>query len=63
MARANEFSMSQRMDIFEHFLKFRIYKSIFLSQKYDVTNKACSRPIYVNDMYTGMKLRVYAWFP
>jgi len=55
--------MSQQIDIFEYFLKFRIYNSIILGQENDVMGKAYSRPIYVNDIYKGMKWEVYTWFP
>jgi hypothetical protein len=60
---ANEFSMSQQMDIFDHFPKMRIYNCIIISQVHDVIDKEYSRPINVNDVDTGMKLGVYTWFP
>jgi hypothetical protein len=63
VAGANELSMSQRMDIFIHFSKIRIYNCIIISQGHDVIDKEYNRPINVKDEDTGMKLMVYTWFP
>jgi hypothetical protein len=63
VAGANEFSMSQRMNIFDHFSKMRIYNCIIISKVHDVIDKEYSRPISVKDEDTGMKLDVYTWFP
>jgi hypothetical protein len=50
VAGANEFSMSQQMNIFHCFSRFRIYNCIIVSGEHDVVD-------------TGMKLAVYSWFP
>jgi hypothetical protein len=50
VAGANEFSMSQQINIFHFFSKFRIYNCIIVSPEHDVVD-------------TGMKLAVYSWFP
>jgi hypothetical protein len=63
VAGANEFTMSQKIDIFEHFLKFRIYNCIIVSKVHDAIYKEPSRPINVNDVNTGISLGVYTWFP
>jgi hypothetical protein len=63
VAGANEFSMSEKTDIFEFFSKLRIYNCIIVSQEQYVTDKEYSRPINVNNIDTGMKLGVYTWFP
>ena len=63
VAGANEFSVSQQMEIFDHFSKLRIYNCIIVSQEHDVIDEEYSRPIKVNDVDAGMKLGVYTWFP
>jgi hypothetical protein len=63
VAGKNDFSISQQTFIHDHFLKFRIYKCIIVSQEHYIIDKACSRPININDVDTGMKLGVYTWFP
>ena len=63
VAGANEFSMSQQMEIFDFFSKLRIYNCIILSQEHYVIYKEYSRPIKLNYVDTGMKLVVYTWFP
>jgi hypothetical protein len=63
VAGANEFLMSQQMDIFDLFSKLRIYNSIIVSQEHYVIDKGASRPISVNNVDTRMKLAVYTWFP
>jgi len=40
-----------------------MYNCIILSQMHVAIDKAYSRPIFVNDIYTGMKSVVYNWFP
>jgi len=63
VAGTNEFSVSQQMEIFDSFLKLRIYICIIESrQLYDI-DKEYSRPINVNDVDTDMNLGVYTWFP
>jgi len=52
----SDFSKLQQMDIFDHSSKLRIYNCIIVSQEHDVIDKAYSRPIYFNDIDTGMKL-------
>ena len=59
VAGANEFSMSQQMDIFEYFSRLRIYNSIIVSQNLDVIDKEYIRPTKDNEVSTGMKLVVY----
>jgi len=59
----NEFSVSQQMDIFDHFSKFRIYNCIFVSLERDVIDKLFKRPIKVNDVEKDIILFVYNWFP
>jgi len=63
VAGANEFSMSQQMDILEYFSRLRIYNCIIVSQKHDVIDNEYSRPTKDNEVSTGMKLVVYTWFP
>ena len=63
VAAANEFSMSQQIDIFDYFSKFRIYNCIIVSQEHDIIDKEYSRPIKVDDVDARMKLGVYTWFP
>jgi len=63
VAGANEFSLSQRMEIFDRFSKIRIYNCIIVSQENYVTDKEYRRSINVNDVDAGMKLGVYTWFP
>ena len=63
VAGANEFSMSQQIDIFDYFSLLRIYNCIIISQEHYVINKEFSRPTNVNDVDTGMKFVVYTWFP
>jgi len=63
VAGANEFSILQQIDIFDHLSKFRIYNCIILSQEHCVIVKEYSRPINVNDVDKGTKLGVYTWFP
>ena len=63
VAGANEFSMSQQRDIFDHFSKMRVYNCIIVSQGHDVIDEEYSTPIKVNDVDAGMKLVVYTWFP
>ena len=63
MAGANEFSVSQKKDIFDVFSKLRIYNCIIVSQEHSVIDKEYSRSKNVNDVHTGMKLGVYTWFP
>jgi hypothetical protein len=63
VAGANEFSMSQKIDIFDHFSQWRIYNCIIVSQEHYVIDEEYSRPTYVKDVDTGMKLGVYTWFP
>jgi hypothetical protein len=63
VAGANDFSMKQQMEIFEHFSKLRIYNCIIVSQQHDVLDEEYSRPIKLNDVNAGMKLVVYTWFP
>jgi hypothetical protein len=63
VAGANEFSMSQKTEIFNFLSKFRIYNCIIVSQDNYVISKKYSRPVKENDIHTGMKLGVYTWFP
>jgi len=63
VAGANDCSKWQQMDIFDHSSKWRIYNLIIVSQEHDVIDKTYSRPKCVNDIDTGMKMRVYTWFP
>jgi hypothetical protein len=63
VAGANEFSMSQQIDIFEYLSSSRIYNCIIVSREHHVMDKEYSRPIRVNDVDTGLKLGVYTWFP
>jgi len=63
VAGANEYSMSQQMEIFDYFSKFRIYNCIIVSQENYVIGKEYSRPIKGNDVDTDMKLGAYNWFP
>ena len=63
VAGANEFSMSQQIDIFDIFSKLRMYNCIIVSREHYVVDKENSRPKKVNDVDTGMKLGVYTWFP
>ena len=63
VAGANEFSVSQQIDIFDHFSKFRIYNCIIVCQGHDIIYKEHSRPINVNDVDKGIRLGVYTWFP
>jgi len=63
MAGAKDFSMSQQINIFDHFSKLRIYNCIMVSQEHDVTDKENSRPINGNDVGTGITFEVYTWFP
>jgi hypothetical protein len=60
---ANEFSMSQQIDIFDHFSQWRIYNCIIVSQGHYVIDKEYSSPAYVNDVDRGMKLGVCTSFP
>jgi len=63
VAGANEFSMSQQMDIFDYFSKFRLYNTIIVSKELIIIDKELSRTIIVNNIDTGMKLGVFTWFP
>jgi len=63
VAGANEFSMSQKKNIFTAFSKLRIYNCITVSQEHYVIDKEFSRPININDVDTDMKSVVYTWFP
>jgi hypothetical protein len=63
VAAASEFSMSQQMEIFNHFSIMRIYNCIIVSQERHVINKGYSRSMNVNDVDIGKKLGVYTWFP
>jgi hypothetical protein len=55
--------MSQQMDIFDYFSKFRIYNCVILSKDYKQIDKEYNRPITVNNVNTSMKLAVHTWFP
>jgi len=63
VAGANEFSISQKTEIFDYFSKFRIYNCIIVSQENYVIDKEYGTPKKVNDVDTGMKLGVYTWYP
>jgi hypothetical protein len=63
VAGEDEFSMSQKPDIFNYFSKFRIYNCIIVNQLQNVNDKEYSRTKKVNDVDTVMKLGVYSWFP
>jgi len=63
VAGANKFSVSQQIDIFDHFSKFRIYNCIVVSLDRDEIHKLYKRPIRVNDVDIGITLVVYTWFP
>ena len=63
VAGANEFSMSQQMDIFDSFSKLRIYNCIIVSREHYDIDKKYSSQINVNNVDTGMKLLIYTWFP
>jgi len=63
VAGANQFSMSQKVDILHFFSKRRIYNCIIVSQEHNVIDNGYSRQKKVNYVDTGMKLGVYTWFP
>jgi len=63
VAGANEFSVSQQMDIFDYFSIFRIYNCIILSLKYDVIHKLYKSPKKDIDVQKAIILFVYTWFP
>jgi len=63
VAGANEFSISQQMNIFDYFSKLRLYNCIIISQCYNVIEKEYSRAINLNYEDTSMELEVYTWFP
>jgi len=48
---------------FIFFSKYSINDCIIVSQEHYVIDKVYNRPINVNYVDTGMKLRVYTWFP
>jgi len=60
---ANEFSMSQQIDIFDYLSKFRIYNCIIVNRGHYIIDQEHSRQITFNDVDTGMKFGVYTWFP
>jgi len=49
VAGANEFSVSQQIDMFDHFSKMRIYNCIVVSMGHDVIHKLYEKPIKFND--------------
>ena len=63
VAGANEFSMSQQMNIFNHLPKFILYNCIIVSQEYDLIEKVYRRRANVYDLDKGIKLGVYTSFP
>ena len=63
VAGAIEFSVSQQREIFRYLSYIGIYNCIILSRGHYKIDKKYSREINVNDVDTGMKLGVYAWFP
>jgi len=63
VAGANEFSTLEQRNILNSFSILRIYNCIIVSQEHYAIDKEDSSPKNVNDVYTGMKLGVYTWFP
>ena len=63
VAGVNAYSISQQMDIFYYFSKFRIYNCIIVSREHYVTDTEYGRALKANDLDTGMKMGVYTWFP
>ena len=63
VAGANVFTKSQQTDIIDYFSKFKIYNSIIISQDHYVIGKKYSSPLKSNGVDTGMKFRMYTWFP
>ena len=63
VAGANEFSLSQQIEIFDHFSKLRIYNCIVVSLEHDVIHKLYEIPIKFNDVEKCIPLVVYTWFP
>jgi hypothetical protein len=60
---ANEYSLSQNIEIIEVFSNLRIYNCITVGHEHYVNENAYSSPINFGDVDTGIKLWVYAWFP
>jgi hypothetical protein len=58
VAGSNTFSMSQQKDIFDFFLKFRIYNCTIVSGEHYDIDKNCNGVKNVNDTDKGMKLGV-----
>ena len=63
VAGANEFSVSQQMDIFDYFSIFRIYNCIIVSLKHGVIQNLYKGSITFTDVQKGITLVVYTWFP
>ena len=55
MAGGDEFSMSQQLEMFDYFPKFRIYNCIIVSQEHDIISKEHSSPSKANDVGSGIK--------
>jgi hypothetical protein len=63
VAGANEFSMSQQMEIFDYLSQLRIYNCIIVSSEHYVTDKKNNSRINVNNIDAEMKMVVHTWFP
>jgi hypothetical protein len=63
VASASEFSMLQQTEILDYFSKLRIYNCIIVSREHYDIDKEYSSQIKANDVDTGIKLKVYTWFP
>jgi len=63
VAGANELSISQQIDIFNYFSKFRIYNCIIVSPEQYVIQKEYGRQINVNNVDTVVNFGVNTWFP
>jgi hypothetical protein len=63
VAGVNEFSMSQKKDIFDYVSQFRIYNCIIVNQEYDLIENEYGKSIKVNDVERGKKFGVYTWIP